>query len=60
MFFTSLTYENIEETPAMTVGQLLSNLGGALSLYLGISFVAAFEIVELIVRMIVVPFYIKK
>ncbi len=60
MFFTSLTYENIVETPAMTVGELLSNLGGALSLYLGISFVAAFEIVELIVRLIVAPFYTKK
>ena len=56
VFFTSLTYENIEETPAMTVASLMSNLGGALSLYLGVSFVAAFEIIELIVRLIVAPF----
>ena len=56
MFFTSLTYEKIEEIPAMTVGELMSNLGGSLSLYLGISFVAAFEGLELIIRLIIFPF----
>ena len=44
----------------MTVASLMSNLGGALSLYLGVSFVAAFEIIELIVRLIVAPFYRNK
>ena len=60
VFFTSLSYENIVETPAMTVGQLMSNLGGALSLYLGVSFVAAFEVLELFVRLIIAPFYKKE
>ena len=60
MFFTSLTYENIVESPAMTVGSLLNNLGGALSLYLGVSFVAAFEVFELIARLIIAPFYTNK
>ena len=55
VFFTSLTYENIVETPSMTVIELMSNIGGALSLYLGVSFVAAFEILELIVRLILTP-----
>ena len=44
----------------MTVGSLLNNLGGALSLYLGVSFVAAFEVFELIARLIIAPFYTNK
>ena len=59
VFFTSLTYENIVETPSMTGIELMSNIGGALSLYLGVSFVAAFEILELIVRLILSPFISK-
>ena len=56
MFFSSLTYENIVESPAMTFGQLMSNLGGLLGLYLGVSFVAFFEVIELLVRLIITPF----
>ena len=57
IFFTSLTYENIQETPAMDVAQLMSNLGGVIGLYLGVSIVAAFEVFELIIRLIISCFY---
>ena len=39
----------------MTGIELMSNIGGALSLWLGVSFVAVFEILELIVRLIIKP-----
>ena len=42
--------EEIKEYPS--VFNLLNSLGGALSLWLGISFIALFEIVELVVRLI--------
>ena len=42
--------EEIKEYPS--VFNLLNSLGGALSLWLGISFIALFEIVELVVRII--------
>ena len=57
IFLTSLTYENIQETPAMDVAQLMSNLGGVIGLYLGVSIVAAFEVFELIIRLIISCFY---
>ena len=56
IFYSALEYENLVETPAMTVGELMSNLGGILSLYLGISIVAAFEFLELVIRFIMSPF----
>ena len=60
IFFTSLTYENIQETPAMTVAILMSNLGGVIGLYLGVSIVAAFEVFELVIRLIIACFYKNK
>ena len=42
--------EEIKEYPS--VFNLLNSLGGALSLWLGISFIALFEIVELVARLI--------
>ena len=40
-----------EEFP--TVWSFLSTLGGAVSLYLGMSLIAVFELLELIIRIIV-------
>ena len=60
VFFSSFTYENIVEVPAMTGSQMMANLGGAISLYLGVSFVAAFEVFELIIRLIFLPLLFKK
>jgi len=44
----------------MPLGSLLNNLGGILGLYLGVSFVAAFEVFELLARLIIAPFYRNK
>ncbi|CAG0894007.1 unnamed protein product [Darwinula stevensoni] len=48
IYFSSVTQETMEESPAVTSITLLSNLGGALSLYLGISLVMFLEIIEII------------
>ena len=42
--------ENIVESPEINWAEFRNSLGGALALYLGISFVSFFEVVELIVR----------
>ena len=44
----------------MDVAQLMSNLGGVIGLYLGVSIVAAFEVFELIIRLIISCFYKEK
>ena len=42
--------EHIVESPEINWAEFRNSLGGALSLYLGISFVAFFEVVEFIIR----------
>ena len=42
--------ENIVESPEINWAEFRNSLGGALALYLGISFVSFFEVVEFIVR----------
>ena len=54
IFYESKTVKEVIETPLMSLGALLSNLGGAIGFYLGISVIALFEVVELIAR------YVKK
>ena len=44
--------ENIVESPEISYGEFRNSIGGALALYLGISFVSFFEFLELIVRFI--------
>ena len=48
VYFSTSAIEVQEELPKYTVGSLISNLGGAMSLYLGVTIVALFEIVEVI------------
>ena len=51
--------ENTVESPEINWPEFRNSLGGALSLYLGITFVSFFEVVELIVRSIM-GFFIRK
>ena len=44
--------DNIAESAEIDHSAFRNQLGGALALYLGISFVAFFEVVELIVRLL--------
>ena len=49
VFFESTTVTVIKEVPKYTPDSLLSSLGGALSLYLGISIISMFELLQLAV-----------
>ena len=50
VYFATLKMENIVESPEINWAEFRNSLGGALALYLGISFVSFFEVVEFIVR----------
>ena len=43
---------SVTESPEYTAFTFLSALGGSMSLYLGITFISAFELMELVIRMI--------
>ena len=44
--------ENIVESPEINYAEFRNSIGGALALYLGISFVSFFEVIELIIRFV--------
>lgn len=48
VFYRSLFHTTITQTPKMQIFDLISNIGGLFSLFIGISFVTIFEIFELI------------
>ena len=50
VYFATMKMENIVESPEIDWAEFRNSLGGALALYLGISFVSFFEVVELIIR----------
>ena len=53
IYYGSLDVDNVAENPEYTFLSFLSSLGGAVSLYLGISFIQVFEVVELIIKLFV-------
>lgn len=46
IYFGEMFYSLVEETPAMTVDQLLALVGGSLGLFLGASLLTLLEVVE--------------
>ena len=52
VYLSSKNIRHIKDKQPFTLMSLLSSLGGALSLYLGISLVATFELLELIIRFV--------
>ena len=52
IFFGTMVVTEIEEQPENTSTGILNSLGGALSLWLGISMIMVFEIVELTLRLV--------
>ena len=52
--------ENIVESPEINWAEFRNSLGGALALYLGISFVSFFEVVEFIIRLFLEMFVTRK
>ena len=53
IYYGSLDVDNVAENPEYTFLSFLSSLGGAVSLYLGISFIQVFEVVELVIKLFV-------
>ncbi|XP_064648387.1 degenerin unc-8-like [Lineus longissimus] len=48
VFFEELNYQEIKESPAYTIGNMAADFGGIVGLYLGMSVLAVFELIELI------------
>lgn len=54
IFYTDLKYTSISEIVKMYVLDLISNIGGNLGLFIGISFLSFVEIIELIIELILI------
>lgn len=52
IYFDILEYEHINEIPKVNIIDLISNMGGTLGLFLGMSFLSFFEIFDLIYHLI--------
>ena len=48
IFYSNLNYLQISESPKTSLNDLMSNVGGTLGLYIGISFLSLIEIVEIV------------
>ena len=51
VFYSGLEYTQLDVVPAMTLLNLVANIGGSMSLIVGLSFFTVFEMVELFVLM---------
>jgi hypothetical protein len=56
IYYSELSFIKISESPKTSIIDLLSNLGGTLGLYVGISFLSFIEIVEIILEIIFISF----
>jgi hypothetical protein len=54
IYYDSLSYTISTESPAMDVVALLSNIGGTLGLFLGVSVLTAVELIEIIIQAILI------
>ena len=52
--FNSFSYLNYEESPSISVYGLVSNVGGAIGLLLGMSLLSIFEVLEMVILSIVI------
>jgi hypothetical protein len=56
IFYSQMSYTRISESPKISSFDLMSNMGGTLGLYIGISFLSFIEIVEMILEVIFISF----
>ena len=56
IYFGSMSFIQYTESPAMTGFSLLSNIGGILGLFLGMSLISLSELLEIVVQSIVMFF----
>ena len=54
VFYDSLSYEYLEESPQMDIVALLANIGGNLGLFLGVSLLSVCELVEIIAEILLI------
>ena len=59
VYYSQLEYTHIQETPAMNIAGLISNLGGSMSLIISLSFFTLLEICELFVLVMQILIKIK-
>ncbi|VDN37569.1 unnamed protein product [Gongylonema pulchrum] len=55
VYYEELNYESVVESPSQDVWDLLSNIGGTLGLYIGMSFLTLGEFAELFVKCLALP-----
>ncbi len=54
IFYRSLKYTLITQKPKMLPFDVISNVGGTLGLFVGLSFVSLFEITEMVIEVILI------
>jgi hypothetical protein len=52
IFYESLSYTVIDQVPKMNILDLISNIGGNLGLFIGVSFLSFAEIIELFIEIL--------
>ncbi|XP_033738766.1 amiloride-sensitive sodium channel subunit alpha-like [Pecten maximus] len=52
IYYEDLNYEHIKETPEIEDAQFLSDVGGAIGLWIGLSLLSLFEVLHLIVELV--------
>ena len=51
--FKNLEYTSIEQLAKMSLSDLISNIGGNLGLFIGISFLSFAEIIEILIEVLI-------
>ena len=57
LYFKELKYTEVSEMPKMTTANVISNIGGTFGLFLGLSLMSFFEILQLFLKCFI---YLKK
>ena len=56
VFYSEIGYTKISESPKTSIIDLLSNVGGTLGLFVGISMLSLIEIVEILFELVIIKF----
>lgn len=60
VFYDTMSYSIIQESPSLTSDTLIANIGGNLGLFTGASMLSVIELVELILAVIFIVYTYKK
>ncbi|XP_062568260.1 degenerin unc-8-like [Saccostrea cucullata] len=58
IYYEDLNFEELVESPASTFAEFASNIGGAIGLWIGLSVLAMFEVVQLMIELCAYGFYL--